>query len=1724
MTEHTAHEYGGRFLLELLQNSYDVHARSEQNGRISIRLDESEDDHGVLYVANTGVGFSESNVRAICNLGLSDKPVGEGIGNKGVGFKSVLQICDAPEIYSSDPANSAAPGFSFRFARQEDVAALVDGDMTKCSEVLRDVSLYSIPVPLEEPGGTVTDLRHQGFVTVIRMPLRSSTALTETRRCIDELTTDKAPVLLFLQRVASLSIEHITASGTDLRQIRRESVKLDCHNAAAERVKITEAGEFFVFSKDIDSVTLRETIRSAVGAGLLDERWLGWEAPASISVAVPACHEIDEFRSYTYLPLGPKAIAPFAGHLNAPFFTNLARLDLDFEHPLNDMLLKACAGLAVVGAQALSTMQETGWEKSVVDLLSWRSGFVQHLLTTDEGLVGDLKVLPTGRDEPKCTSMAEAYLWPLPDADVLTPDLALEAADVPLIWNELGSDRTERLSAAMAALGYTLDPAPELLAEWTEKMAKHCIEADMPLAQWDLLYDDIACMFEGDADVLTGRSLLLSDDYELRPCSGQRVSKDSGVRVMPFFPPVRQRTEDEDDVDAEADLRLPSGVRNRIFYLHAGLTWYDENREQTRARSFLQNHHLVRRFDARSLLEHLRSVLSTSSSRRLHQEALRFVFNLHNSPKPLTRAGLADLGLRVPNAAGEWIPATNALFSRPWSTQCSDDISLLAGSSPEFVPELAALGARLLASPEDFLRPTDPLHLWLSFLRNLGVQDGLPLLGASYKRRILGGRIGQAELLKLAGIPSDVVNVWQRSLRISYSTQYRGTDYVAKSPVFWLPGQATVHHLSTRRREAYARLVVEGLSRWTDECFHTVWDRDRPGYKDSQSIPTPLTAFLRTAQWLPTHDPLLPTVKFSTAADSWYHSAVNGDSPRYSPLISGPLRMAIKDDPGVLRRLQSAGVGMWTERQHAFRLIAHLGELAASGLIDGSNISQFQQSYVAAWSQAATLTWPSKYSPNFLVVEEQGKHRPIPTEELCDHAPLVVADRNDDSFALKITQEFGQPMLKVVDKAEQIANFLALNLDDRISSLATVRFAPILDGDHFVATKSNTVGLLEEVPWLREVFAVVLAHRWPNPTPLSERVFQHAVERLSHVRVASASNIRIQVGQEIRSLPTRLRNVLPIPDEEHPTLAIQKALDWGMLEVAPEALLQLIGHRVLATELELVFHKLRSLNVDFVAGPSMADIAEACDLETRTVDQTLQRVDAAFIPVLEKLYPFVRMWVGPDLASPFAVQAGMISSDEDLASALRQLTSRIPVLPQDLISHARGCGSIDALRVAIGVGLSELNAVLKDLQPLYRQIDYTDQHAEDFELYIRSNWTSISNRMRWAVLRDYRERRPIANWSKIREPKTLAADPAWGRTLDALTEAEMSTHLERQLLAVLGQKAPASGPKLPDVAQVRHHNVRYAEREYGSMGLSVRSWSAKNGQIVSDAWSNVADPRAMVEALDAIGSFDFEELSLQRLLEWLRAAGIWPTAMPLSLEATELGLSQDDLNQENVRERTAKQERLKARQSVSFNGIPIDVSDGHAELREKLEISLAANPKVASGPARFTKLEELSRGPSRRRTDTPSAPIGGKPVPRSSHAQLAAIGFAGELIAYKWLGNLYGPQFTEDCWVSTNRSTYFTGAQGDDGCGFDFLVPTKGGALMYEVKATTGEAGEFQLGESEVRQAQMHARNDRWRLIIVSRVLSEERKLYMLHNPFSPRSKGMYLFAGEGLRIRFAVG
>lgn len=92
--------YANRTILELLQNAADAVVGADKDGthtgRVEITLDA---DNGILYCANAGRPFSRDGLTAIAMAYMSAKR-GEEIGRFGLGFKSVLAVSDAPQVFS----------------------------------------------------------------------------------------------------------------------------------------------------------------------------------------------------------------------------------------------------------------------------------------------------------------------------------------------------------------------------------------------------------------------------------------------------------------------------------------------------------------------------------------------------------------------------------------------------------------------------------------------------------------------------------------------------------------------------------------------------------------------------------------------------------------------------------------------------------------------------------------------------------------------------------------------------------------------------------------------------------------------------------------------------------------------------------------------------------------------------------------------------------------------------------------------------------------------------------------------------------------------------------------------------------------------------------------------------------------------------------------------------------------------------------------------------------------------------------------------------------------------------------------------------------------------------------------------------------------------------------------------------------------------------------------
>ena len=142
-------QYGDRVLYELIQNAHDAH-RDDDPGRIAVRLVIRSETDGTLYVANGGSGFRRKDVEAIKNLATTAKEIGEGIGNKGLGFRSIEALTDDVRIFSRRGRSESGrfDGYCFRFATVAEIGNLLRGygiDAATARKVAGTVPRYLVP-------------------------------------------------------------------------------------------------------------------------------------------------------------------------------------------------------------------------------------------------------------------------------------------------------------------------------------------------------------------------------------------------------------------------------------------------------------------------------------------------------------------------------------------------------------------------------------------------------------------------------------------------------------------------------------------------------------------------------------------------------------------------------------------------------------------------------------------------------------------------------------------------------------------------------------------------------------------------------------------------------------------------------------------------------------------------------------------------------------------------------------------------------------------------------------------------------------------------------------------------------------------------------------------------------------------------------------------------------------------------------------------------------------------------------------------------------------------------------------------------------------------------------------------------------------------------------------------------------------------------------------------
>jgi hypothetical protein len=380
-------DYHGRFLVELLQNASDQ-ARAAGLSSSTVTVVRTRT---LLAFVNQGEPFTEGGLRSVTSIGLSTKDPADSIGNKGVGFKSVFQVTDSPDIFSAATANQSFRtqlGLKFGLsvspfensAAQERAAKFITEvlasyqipDALSVDDALyelRYAAPFKFPIPL-----SIVDLNRRveqlGYEiegqTVVFLPLRQESELVHVvDNAIDELFEGSGAAILFLPAVDTINVIDETRALS--RTITRKpagasSVVNGFGEIATIRTAINdgETREWVVIKRVVGTADVVSADEAAAEATALNEEarslpGSNWAnvTKSPIEVAIPILDSSADQASVSRgangricIGLPTKDGTGTPAWVNAHFHGTISRTGIDLKSkPYNSRLFRECVRL-----------------------------------------------------------------------------------------------------------------------------------------------------------------------------------------------------------------------------------------------------------------------------------------------------------------------------------------------------------------------------------------------------------------------------------------------------------------------------------------------------------------------------------------------------------------------------------------------------------------------------------------------------------------------------------------------------------------------------------------------------------------------------------------------------------------------------------------------------------------------------------------------------------------------------------------------------------------------------------------------------------------------------------------------------------------------------------------------------------------------------------------------------------------------------------------------------------------------------------------------------------------------------------------------------------------------------------------------------------------------------------------------------------------------------------
>ena len=997
-------DYGSRFLIELIQNAYDAHPPDRHDGQIKVLLVKEEDENGVLYIANRGQGFLKDDVQSLCDIGTSNKPIGESIGNKGLGFRSVHYITDDPQIYSKAVPwiSESFDGYCFRFARGDDFNELLEDERHRVL-AKKDMPFFHIPIPLTHQPTMVHELAREGFSTVVRLPLRNESKLQLVIRLFREMRTQKVPLLLFLRRISSLKVVIDGDPQNSFCLLRKDTpVRSRLRGYGGDEYSCVDLGggeRYFIAWHMMPEVSVKAAIHESIDLGQLHPDWEDWKGDGELAVAVRLDGDVVSPRLYTYLPMGDQVKSPFHGYLHGSFYPKADRTNLDASIPINSLYVDEASRLCVrtilmlrkISRNIAGILSQGERKTAIVDLLAWnscqcieregvsaapilmREAFQEVGINFSESDI--LPIVPKKRGDDWGTP-EEVWRWEQTDLKIFGTNSLAKILNRAILLPNLGQERLDRLEEFISNGDddLTLDPPDTQLSYWAEMLAAHFVTPPSSKKPKTAYYLELEKVFRTRSVDLSARKILYCSDGVLRASestqdptattenitsnANRKVRRRSKLSTMVVFSPSRRSIDEAKDSEGEAQiLQVPKELEKNIAFLSDELDWYKDLEE---VRKFLEEERLVRRYDAIDLVAHVSFISRTNRRIRIRKAALSWVFNLwlsyQNTPRPFT---LQNANLLVPTLKGKWIEAGQTIFSTGWPPRTLGNITeeflLQTGSCSD---ELMRIGERLLAHKTVKPFKSSSTENWAGFLEAIGVKKGFQPLQVEVKDlNMMGWQLTVGNICQRFQIGKVTEEYWQKDLsEYGEKPKYLNSPHELVGRFWYFPGQEQYNNFSEEAKSRYSQLILQWLENADSEHFELALRSPSAIHASRFEWSTPLAAFMRHAPWFPVEiqEGLNTRRLFLKPSEVWILNEEESYRwPPYMPNIPREIRRRILVTSIFNKLVEWCKINVLNDPASLSKQVWYLGKLYKEERVDSYHFPAFLNLYNDTWSKLA---------------------------------------------------------------------------------------------------------------------------------------------------------------------------------------------------------------------------------------------------------------------------------------------------------------------------------------------------------------------------------------------------------------------------------------------------------------------------------------------------------------------------------------------------------------------------------------------------------------------------------------------------------------------------------------------------------------------------------------------------------------------------------------------------